>query len=146
MLSGSEIAEATRIRNTQKVWARPTIPWSLTCEISREDASAIFSTRLDHLGFMNEVIYMSIFLLVVVGLTGCCWGSKERKSREAIDWMEPYLTRGIFLLIFVQQLLIVDAERVQLEGNIDNMANLHLINQCSDKYSTVKVDNISGQL
>lgn len=80
MLPGSERSQQSREQNTQQVWSRSTIPWSLTCDrdvFSREDASVIFNQRLDHLGFMDYVVYFSISILVLTLVPFCFYAASS---------------------------------------------------------------------
>ena len=73
-VSGYSFSASSRNNNVQKLWMRPTIPWKLSCDrdiINRTDAAEIFSMRMDHLGFMDSIIVMSIIVTIVTLLPFC---------------------------------------------------------------------------
>ena len=83
-----DISKDTRKNNMQKLWLRPTIPWKLDCDsdiMTRVEASEIYSQRLEHLGFIDNIIFIGIvvvFLIIVPFFDFCC-------NTKIRNWVSP---------------------------------------------------------
>lgn len=101
-------SEASRGHNMMKLWTRPTIPWKLDCDrdiLHREDAIAVFNLDLEHLGFIDYVMILSVIivcLMLLPFLVVCCdcSGSKAYIFHE----LEPLITRILFVGMFIAML------------------------------------------
>ena len=109
--SDTKGSEESRAKNTQTLWMRSTIPWKLDCDrdiMHREYALAVFELDLDHLGFIDYITYLSIFIVVLLllpFLVYCCdcTGSKG----YIFSTLEPFITRIIFTGLFFGMLKFV---------------------------------------
>ena len=108
-------SEASRAQNKQKLWMRSTIPWKLDCDrdiMHRETAIDVFNLDLEHLGFIDYVMYLSIIIVVLMllpFLVFCC----DCTGRRAyiFSTVEPFITRVLFAGIFISMLKIIQVEK-----------------------------------
>ena len=145
-VSGYNFSEQSRNNNKQKLWLRPTIPWRLSCDrdvLSRSDAADVFAMRLDHLGFMEYIIVLSVIITLTVAIpfTILCCGSRGSftGSNHASAW--PYIARALFVGTFLVMLHLINEERVQCKNNQAKIAKFEKTNNCGDDYS--KIDTLA---
>ena len=137
-------SEASRGHNTMKLWTRPTIPWKLDCDrdiLHREDAIAVFNLDLEHLGFIDYVMVLSVIIVCMMllpFLVVCCdcSGSKAYIFHE----LEPLITRILFVGMFIAMLQVIDIEKEQCTENHTKVKQFSKTNVCGDDYS--KLDTI----
>ena len=116
--------------------------------MNRSEAADIFSMRLDHLGFMNYIIVLSIIItiLVMIPFIATCCKSGRGGGNYLFSSYEPYIARAIFIVIFACMLYIVNEERVQCRDNLVKVAKFDKTNDCGDDYSKVNTQAVTLQL
>ena len=116
--------------------------------MNRSEAADIFSMRLDHLGFMNYIIVLSVIitLLVVIPFIATCCKSGRGGANYLISSYEPYIARVIFVTIFASMLYIVNEERSQCHDNLVKVGKFNKTNDCGDDYSKVNTQAVTSQL
>ena len=149
-ISGMQGSQASRDLNMQKIWFRPTIGWKLECDrekLSREDASEIFSMRLEDLGFIDYVIYLAIILvLLIVGpfLLFCC-KSRDVQNNPCL-WlfgMSPVTTRLLFAGCLFTIFELNEIERMQCHDNVDKVDLFEKTNNCGDIYTHMNTKQVT---
>ena len=143
-------SEASRSQNLQKVWTRPTIPWKLDCDrdvMHREDAINVFELDLEHLGFIDYVMVLSVvivlFMLLPFLVICCdCTGSKAWIFTE----LEPFMTRILFAGMFIAMLEVIDIEREQCIENHAKVEQFAKTNVCGDEYSRLDTFKTTDRL
>ena len=89
--------------------------------LSRQEASEVFSQRLDTLGFIQYVVFFGIAILVLTIIpifVYLCAGEAVGKSFVEC---EPYFTRLVFSVFFLTMLQFVDSEREQAVSNTESV-------------------------
>ena len=116
--------------------------------MNRAEAADIFSMRLDHLGFMNYIIVLSVIItiLVVIPFLATCCKSGRGGGNYLFSSYEPYIARAIFVVIFASMLYIVNEERGQSRDNLVKVAKFNKTNDCGDDYSKVNTQAVTLQL
>ena len=115
--------------------------------MSREKAISVFDLDLEHLGFIDYVMILSIIivgLMLLPFIVFCCdcTGSKAYIFNEA----EPFITRILFVGMFVGMLQIIDIEKEQCSDNRSKVEQFGVTNMCADEYSKLDVAKTSDRL
>ena len=149
-INGFKDSESSRKKNMMKVWTRPTIGWKLDCDIGlvdRQSAYEIFSMRLDTLGFMDYIMWLSVIVVLLVFVPFIYLICNRRGSDAYCCFkQEPFVIRFLILACFLGMMTMIETERAQAHGNIDRVHKFAKTNSCGDEYSKIDTYKVLDRL
>jgi len=115
----------------------------------REDAIAIFNLELEHLGFVDYILALSVIivlLMLIPFMFLCCNYDHQRSKVYIFSKLEPFLTRILFAGLFIAMLKMIDFEREQCEYNKQEVTKFSGTNLCGDEYSRLDTVLVTDNL
>ena len=113
--------------------------------LSRERAAEIFSMRLEHLGFIDYIIGLSVVVIIMIFapfLFYCC----KVNNKNIVQLLFSWATRIIIGSCLFYMFTLIEIERSQCDDNVDKVQTFNKTNVCSDEYSVLDTYAITGRL